>query len=111
MIEEMPALTKVRWACLLAFKRQKVLMTRPFLPHELMYGGRRSGMTPARGPTMVALERAGWVRRTVWGGAGQGMPFRSGGPVNAWEITEAGRVAIDACPDTFPGEPVYGAKG
>jgi hypothetical protein len=41
---------------------------------------------------------------------GQGMPFQSGGPISAWEITDAGREAVKACPDTFPGDPVYVGK-
>lgn len=55
---------------------------------------------------MVALEKAGWVERIDIGST-EGMPFRTGGPVRAWQVTDAGREAIAACPDTFPGEPVY----
>ena len=94
----------------MALKASPVLMNRPFLAHELKYGGRKGGDTPARGATMYALESAGWVKRAVFGGKGDRMPFRSGGPVTAWEVTLAGKEAVAACPDTFPGEPVYGQK-
>jgi hypothetical protein len=29
-------------------------------------------------------------------------------PPGRWQITEAGRKAIAACPDEYPGDPVYG---
>lgn len=105
-----PHLTRARWACLIALKQSPALLRRPFLPREVKMLSRNNKTTyPATGPTMVALEKAGWVERTTWG-TGPGMPFQSGGPINAWSITDAGREAIAACPDTFPGEPVYGRR-
>ena len=56
------------------------------------------------------MREAGWVEQIVVGDKGEGMPFRTGGPATAWAVTEAGQAAIDACPDTFPGDPVYGSK-
>ena len=105
-----PYLTSVRWHCLQAFKRQPALMRRPFLSRELKVEGRNGVLQPATGPTLSGLEKAGWVERTVWGEPGTGMPFRTGGPISAWQVTDAGRAAIAACPDTFPGEPVYGER-
>ena len=112
----LPYLTKTRWQALLALKKAKALQSRPFLAKELKvkhYSRVEPGkfyIRPAAGMTMITLEDAGWVRRTVWGAPGQGMPFQSGGPISAWEVTDAGREAIAACPDTFPGVPVYGKK-
>lgn len=97
-----PHLTKTRWMFLTALKHSPALLRRPFLAHELKYKKQT-----ARGATLVALEQAGWVERTVWGAPGQGMPFKSGGPVTAWQVTPAGLNSIKTCPDTFPGAPVY----
>lgn len=105
-----PYLTEVRWNCLLAFKRQPHLMRRPFLAKELKVPGRNGVLRPSTGPTLSGLEKAGWVRRAIWGTPGQGMPFQSGGPISAWELTDAGVEAVNACPDTFPGDPVYGSR-
>lgn len=109
---DVPYLTSVRWHCLQAFKRQPSLMRRPFLAKELQIQARWNDqvLRPATGPTLSGLERAGWVRRAIWGLPGTGMPFRTGGPISAWELTDAGREAIAACPDIFPGEPVYCGK-
>lgn len=107
---ELPYLTEVRWNCLRSFKRQPSLLRRPFLAKELKVPSRNGVMRPATGPTLSGLEKAGWVRRTIWGQPGTGMPFQSGGPISAWELTDAGREAIAACPDTFPGDPVYVSK-
>jgi hypothetical protein len=108
-----PHLTRVRWQILLALRNNRVLQNRPFLAKELMvkhHSRSRPGefyMRPAAGMSMITLEQAGWVERTTWGAKGQRMPFQSGGPLSAWQLTDAGRAAIAACPDTFPGEPVY----
>lgn len=108
---EKPQLTRVRWAALKALKGQKALQRRPFMTRELMIPSRWSPgkSRPASGATLVSLEQAGWVRRIIIGDKGDGMPFRTGGQATAWEITDAGHEAIAACPDTFPGEPVYEA--
>ena len=110
-----PHLTLARWYLLRALKYSKVAQSRPFLPKEIvvMYNYLAKPGTYERratGPGMMSLEKAGWVERTVWGAPGQGMPFQSGGSISAWQLTDAGRKAIAACPDTFPGEPVYGKK-
>lgn len=105
-----PHLTRSRWAALVALRNSPSLLRRPFLPKELRLLGRSGNFHyNATGATMVALEKAGWVERSTWG-VGSGMPFQAGGPISAWSITDAGREAIAACPDTFPGEPVYGSK-
>ena len=74
-----PWLTKKRWQCLQAFKRQPRLMDRAFLAKELI-------------------------------GPKESLGFRLGGVPRMWQLTEAGREAVKNCPDTFPGEPVYGSK-
>ena len=107
---EKPILTERRWLALRALKANKVLHRRPFLAHELRVSSvRRSPdkLYPASGALLFSLEKAGWLRRIIIGDKGDGMPFRAGGVATAWEITEAGHEAIAACPDTFPGEPVY----
>jgi hypothetical protein len=110
-----PHLTRARWYLLRALKGSKVAQSRPFLPKEVVvtYDYRARPGTyerQATGPGMVSLEKAGWVKRVAWGASGQGMPFQSGGSMNTWQLTDAGREAIAACPDTFSGEPVYGNK-
>jgi hypothetical protein len=105
-----PHLTRGRWACLKALKASKVLRSRPFLAKELVTEF-RGKQWPSSGATMHALREAGWVEQISIGGKGEGMPFRTGGPATAWVVTPAGQIAIDACPDTFPGEPVYEPKG
>ena len=102
-----PHLTRTRWECLIALKSNRVLMGRPFLARELVIRGRGGRPWVSSGATMHSLREAGWVEQVSFGGAGEGMPFRTGGPATAWQITDAGRAAVDACPDTFPGEPVY----
>jgi hypothetical protein len=106
-----PHLTLVRWQCLRAFKQNPTLLRRPFLAAELKLPHRSgSRLVPAHGATLYGLEKAGWVERAAWGTQEKNMPFRVGQPANAWQVTHAGREAIAACPDTFPGEPVYGKK-
>jgi hypothetical protein len=105
-----PHLTRQRWSCLIALRKNKVLQRREFLARELQTEW-RGKMRPASGATMHSLREAGWVEQVVIGGRGEGLPFRSGGPAKAWRVTEAGQKAIDACPDTFPGEPVYKKDG
>jgi hypothetical protein len=104
---DIPFLTKRRWACLVALKRNKALQRREFLAGELVVEGRNGHPFTATGATLVSLREAGWVDQVVVGGHGEKMPFRTGGPARAWRVTEAGLKAIAACPDTFPGEPVY----
>ena len=105
-----PHLTRARWFWLKALKQSRALQRRPFLASELKnkYDDRLE--RTATGATLTSLEKAGWVERTLWGKVGQGMPFQSGGPISAWQLTDLGRSAIAACPDTFSGEPVYGKK-
>lgn len=105
-----PHLTSQRWRCLIALRENRVLQSRPFLPRELVIVGRGGHLRPCAGATMHSLREAGWVEQVSIGGTGEGMPFRAGGPATAWQITDAGRKAIAACPDTFPGESVYGGR-
>jgi hypothetical protein len=109
-MSDIPHLTKRRWDCLRALKASKVLQRREFLAGELMVAGRSGHLKPASGATLYSLCEAGWVAPVVYGGHGEGMPFRTGGAVRAWRLTPAGLKAIEACPDTFPGEPVYSSK-
>ena len=102
-----PTLTLTRWAALKALKASTVLRRRPFLARELIYaGGRRGSMIAATGATMDSLRGAGWIEAVPVCQPGEAMPFRSSGPMMAWQVTEAGHAAIAACPDTFPNGPV-----
>jgi hypothetical protein len=105
-----PHLTRARWFWLKALKQSRALQHRPFLASELKNKCDDRLERTATGATLTSLEKAGWVERTLWGKVGQGMPFQSGGLISAWQLTDLGRSAIAACPDTFPGEPVYGKK-
>ena len=105
-----PWLTRTRWKCLQAFKRQPHLMDRAFLAKEMATQSRRGEWKfPASGATMDSLRDAGWVQQVIIGPE-KGLGFRLGGPVRMWQITEAGRKAVESCPDIFPGEPVYGKE-
>jgi hypothetical protein len=106
-----PWLTKQRWNCLRAFKRQPRLMDTAFIPKQLVLPNRRGEWTfPATGATMHSLREAGWVKSIIIG-PDDSLGFRLGKAPRMWEITEAGREAVKNCPDTFPGEPVYSTKG
>ena len=103
-----PHLTNTRWAYLCALKASKALQSRPFLASELVtlrVGGERGFR--ATGATMASLRDAGWLESVPLDAGGSGSPFRMGRMAQAWRLTEAGRAAIAACPDTFPGPPVY----
>jgi hypothetical protein len=102
-----PNLTLTRLAALKALKASVALRRRPFLARELIFaGGRRGRMIAATGPTMESLRGAGWIEAVPVCEPGEAMPFRSSGPMMAWQVTEAGHAAIRACPDTFPNGPV-----
>jgi hypothetical protein len=98
-----PWLTKKRWMCLQAFKRQPRLLDRAFLAREVLLGENRK---PAAGVTMDSMREAGWVQSVIIGPE-KGLGFRMGGPIRMWQLTDAGREAVKNCPDTFPGTPVY----
>jgi len=106
-----PHLTKVRYHYMMALRDNKVLLSRPFVPRELiaLRLGRGGKPFPASGATMDSLAKAGWVRKVVVGDDGY-LPFRSGGPAVAWEVTDEGRRVMDMLPDKFPGEPTYGGN-
>ncbi len=108
---ELPWLTRTRWECLQAFKRQpRTLMDRAFMAKEMILPNRRGEWVfKASGATMDSLRDAGWVQRVYFGEDKQ-LGFRLGRMAPLWEITPAGRQAVQDCPDTFPGEPVYGKK-
>lgn len=110
-MSDLPYLTRLRWACLQAFRRQPLLLGRAFLARELMVIYRDGGReTPGTGATLESLRAAGWVSGVIHDFGGAGAPFRIGKPITLWQITDAGREAIRQCPDIFPGEPVYGRK-
>ena len=109
-MSNIPHLTRARWFWLKALKQSRALQRRPFLASELKNKYDNGMEITATGATLTSLEKAGWVERTLWGKVGQGMPFQSGGPISAWQLTDLGRSAIAFCPDTFPGEPVYEKK-
>lgn len=102
-----PWLTKRRWNCLKAFQRQPHLMDRPFQAKELIICNRRGEWTfPASGAMVDSLRNAGWIEQVIVEPE-KGLGFRVGGPVRMWQITDPGRDAVKACPDTFPGNPIY----
>ncbi len=101
-----PILTRVRWEYLRFIKSSMSLQNRPFLARELFWHSRSGRRFPAGGAAMATLRDAGWIEAIEFGGAGSGMPFRSSGLTRAWQLTEAGKKAVAACPDTFPGVPV-----
>ena len=103
-----PHLTKSRWAYLRALKGSIALRTRPFLAKELrtVKGDFRQQFT-ATGATMSSLCDAGWIEKVRVEIGGRGAPFRVGSVAQTYRVTDAGLAAIDACPDTFPGQPVY----
>jgi hypothetical protein len=103
-----PNLTLGRWNALRALKEQPVFLRRPFVARELKITVRGGKRRPASGATMDALRMAGWAEKITVGGPGEGMPFRTGGASTAWRITDAGRAAVAACPDEYPGDPTYG---
>lgn len=105
-----PWLTQKRWYALQAFKRQPHLMDRPFVAKELLVNWRwNDELRPATGPAMESLREAGWVTKVVVAQSWGNGSFRMGRIPHAWEITDAGRKAVDDCPDVFPGVPVYRA--
>lgn len=105
-----PWLTRKRWSCLQAFKRQPRLMETAFVAKQLITQNRRGEWVfPASGATMDSLREAGWVQSVIIGPE-KGLGFRMGGAIRMWQLTDAGREAVKNCPDTFPGEPVYRSK-
>jgi hypothetical protein len=105
-----PWLTRRRWQCLQAFRRRPRLMDRAFVAKELILPNRKGQWTfPAAGATMDSLREAGWVQAVIIG-PDDSLGFRLGRAPRMWQLTNAGREAVKNCPDTFPGEPVYGNK-
>ena len=104
-------LTKQRWAVLMALKKNPHLMKREFLAKEILINNRHGTPWAASGTTIESLKRCGWVEHVTLGaGWGEGTPFKMGRAPSAWRVTEAGKKAVEACPDVFPGEPRYGAS-
>jgi len=52
------------------------------------------------GPTMVSLEKAGWIERAE--PPASDAPFNVGTQGQYWTVTKAGRDAIKALPETEP---------
>ena len=102
-------LTRNRWECLLAFRDKPSLQSRPFLAREIyLMSGIRLLWHPASGATLTALEKTGWVERAEWKTLGEGpLPRRRDGTINAWQLTDAGRAAVAACPPVFPGDKTH----
>lgn len=107
--EQKHFLTRQRWEVLMALKKNPHLMKREFLAKEIIINGRSGKLWAASGTTIESLKRCGWVEHVTLGASwGNDTPFRMGRMPSAWRITEAGRKAVEACPDQFPGEPRYG---
>ena len=108
--EDKVLLTRSRWACLMALRQSPHLMTRPFVGTELIVISRYGKPHPAPPPMLDSLRRAGWLEQvSIESILGEGSPFRLGKMPKAWRVTEAGRTAVAACPEFFPGEPVGAA--
>jgi hypothetical protein len=57
-----------------------------------------------------SLRRAGWLEQvSIESILGEGSPFRLGKMPKAWRITDAGRIAVAACPEFYPGDPAGAA--
>jgi len=103
-----PHLTIGRWNALKALRKQPELHHRPFAARELKVMHRGGNRRPASGPTLDALRSAGWAEKVNVDLHDNDLPFHVRIDGTAWQITDEGRKAIDACPDEYPGDPVYG---
>ena len=103
-----PRLTLGRWTALMAIKEQPELHHRPFAARELKVMHRGAKRRPASGATMLTLYVAGWVRKVAVSAPDTDAPFAVLAGDTAWQVTEEGRRAIAACPEEYPGDPVYG---
>ena len=82
-------------------------MTRPFIGTELTVISRFGKPHPAPPPMLDSLRRAGWLEQvSIESSLGEASPFRLGKMPTAWRITDAGRIAVAACPEFYPGDPV-----
>lgn len=103
--EDKVLLTPSRWACLMALRQSPHLMTRPFTGPELIVISRFGKPHPASPPMLDSLRRAGWLEQvSIESSLGEGSPFRLGKMPKAWRITDAGRIAVAACPEFYPGQ-------
>lgn len=99
-------LTRSRWACLMGLRQSPHLMTRPFTGSELIVINRFGKPHPAPPPMLASARGAGWLEHVLLERSlGEDSPFRLGKMPNAWMITDAGRLAVAACPEFYPGEP------
>ena len=99
-------LTRSRWACLMGLRQSSHLMTRPFTGSELIVINRYGKPHPASPPMLASLRGAGWLEHVLLERSlGEDSPFRLGKMPHAWMITDAGRLAVAACPEFYPGEP------
>lgn len=104
--EDKVLLTRSRWAGLMALRQSPHLMTRPFVGTELIVISRFGKPHPAPPPMLASLRSAGWLEQvSIESSLGEGSPFRLGKMPKAWRITAAGRLAVAACPEFYPGEP------
>jgi len=103
-----PRLTLGRWTALMALRDQPELQRRPFSARELKVMPRSGKRRPASGATLAALRSAGWAEKITVNVLVSDAPFQTQTDKCRWQITEAGRKAIAACPDEYPGDPVYG---
>ena len=82
-----PTLTRPRWR---ALKTLEPLGDKPFI-------GSQIGI---KGPTLISLERCGWVARVD--APDDETPFAVWTQGNHWQVTEAGKTAISHLPETQP---------
>jgi len=82
-----PTLTRPRWS---ALKKLEEIGDKPFIGTEVY----------VKGPSLVSLEECGWVERVE--APADDTPFAIATQGHHWRVTEAGRAAIAALPETAP---------
>ena len=82
-----PTLTRPRWHAL--WKLDEI-GDQPFIGADV----------DVKGPTLVSLEKCGWVERVE--APADDTPFAIATQGHHWRVTEAGRAAIAALPEKAP---------
>lgn len=82
-----PKLTRPRWR---ALKKLQAIGDKPFTGMEV----------DVKGPSLVSLEECGWVERMDT--PADDAPFAIATQGHHWRVTDAGKAAIAALPETEP---------
>jgi hypothetical protein len=91
-----PTLTRPRYRALKKIKAF-IVSGRNIGPIGLRFTGAEIGLL---GPTMVSLEKAGWLERAE--APASDAPFKVTTQGGYWTLTKAGRDAMEALPETEP---------